>query len=290
MSDYGLIGHPIAHSLSPRLFEAAYGGRHGYDLIEGKYFEQSYSRFLRDYKAINVTAPFKEEAFEKADIISGPAALIGAANILVKTRRGVSAHNSDFSGVILSTAEALFPGIIEEFYGTFGAQAHVKAHQFVRARLEAKYGRRPSALVAGLGGAGKAAAVACAEMGFQTTVLNRTLSKAQAFAKGLHEYGFNVGGLDEFCDRAAQADLIIYALPLALEGIEKLADAEFSGEPVIVEANYRAPAFAGLTLARLLDRGAKYVPGKLWLTCQALSGYSLMTGEAPDAQALLSAI
>lgn len=288
MSDYGLIGYPIEHSQSPKLFEAAYGGRMGYDLIEGKYFEQSYSRFLRDYKAVNVTSPFKEQAFEKADIISGPAALIGAANILVKTPDGVSAHNSDFSGVILCTAEALFPGIIAEFYATFGTQAHIKTHQFVRASLQQKYGRQPGALVVGLGGAGKAAAVACAEMGFKTTILNRTLSKAQTFAKGLPEYGFETAGLDGFCAMAKDADLIIYALPIALGDISELAETGFNGEPVIVEANYRAPAFAGLTLAKLLDRGAKYVSGKSWLTCQALSGYSLMTGEAPDAEALLS--
>ncbi|MBO6045251.1 MAG: hypothetical protein J6P69_05315, partial [Bacteroidales bacterium] len=134
MSEFGLIGHPIEHSQSPRLFEAAYHGKYGYDLIQGKYFEESYARFLKGYKAINVTAPFKEKAYEKADIVSGPVALTGAANILVKTDEGVKAYNSDFTGVILTVAEALFPGIIREFYDTFGSQAHVKIHQFVRAQ------------------------------------------------------------------------------------------------------------------------------------------------------------
>ena len=189
MPEFGLIGHPIEHSQSPRLFDAAYHGKYSYDLIRGEYFEESYSRFLKGYRAVNVTAPFKEKAYAKADIVSGPVALTGAANILVKTPEGVSAYNSDFTGVILTMGEALFPGIVREFYSTFGANAHIKVHQFVRAQLTERFGRRPAALIVGLGGAGKAAAVAAAEMGFATTVMNRTASKAEVFVKGLPEYG-----------------------------------------------------------------------------------------------------
>ena len=58
---FGLIGDPIGHSASPQLFRTAYSGRFPYDLIEGSDFETSYVRFLREYKAINITAPFKEE-------------------------------------------------------------------------------------------------------------------------------------------------------------------------------------------------------------------------------------
>ena len=34
MKKFGLIGHPISHSLSPALFKAAYGGKYAYELIE----------------------------------------------------------------------------------------------------------------------------------------------------------------------------------------------------------------------------------------------------------------
>ncbi len=287
MSEYGLIGYPIEHSQSPELFKLAYQGKYGYDLIEGKYFEESYARFKKSYRAINVTAPFKEQAFEKADIVSGPAALIGAANILVKTGDEVSAHNSDFTGVILTVAESLFPGIIDEFYATFGADAHKKVHQFVKASLEKRYGRKPEALIVGLGGAGKAAAVAAAEMGFNTSVMNRTAKKAEEFSKSLPEYRFNILGLEDFRKALSHSDLVIYALPMALESFQDLSAGDFKNGQIILEANYRDPAFCALTLARALDGGAKYIPGNVWLACQAISGYSLMTGEAPDVQALL---
>ena len=289
MPEFGLIGHPIEHSQSPRLFEAAYNGKYSYNLIRGEYFEESYAKFLKGYRAVNVTAPFKEKAYAKADIVSGPVALTGAANILVNTPDGVSAYNSDFTGVILTVADALFPGIVREFYGTFGAKAHVKVHQFVRAQLAERYGRRPAALVAGLGGAGKAAALAAAEMGFATTVMNRTAAKADAFVKGLPEYGFRVAPIGAFRDELRQADLVVYALPTALDCFAELGADDFSaGKPIVLEANYRDPAFSGLLLARMLDAGAKYLPGKLWLVGQAVSGYSVMTGETPDMEAIMS--
>jgi shikimate dehydrogenase len=287
MPEFGLIGHPIEHSQSPGLFEAAYHGRYSYDLIRGEYFEESYSKFLKGYKAVNVTAPFKEKAYAKADIVSGPVALTGAANILVNSPEGVKAYNSDFTGVILTVAEALFPGIVREFYGTFGAGAHVKIHQFVRARLGVRYGRRPAALVAGLGGAGKAAALAAAEMGFATTVMNRTASKADAFVEGLPEYGFRVAPIGAFREELKRADLLVYALPSALDCFAELGVEDFSSKPIVLEANYRDPAFSGLLLARMLDAGAQYLPGKLWLVNQAVSGYAVMTGEIPDIDALL---
>ena len=96
---FGLIGHPIAHSLSPALFKAGYDGRYPYELIETADFEEAYERFLEKYDGINVTAPFKELAFAKADILSPECEIIGATNLLVKTSEGVKAYNSDYLGV-----------------------------------------------------------------------------------------------------------------------------------------------------------------------------------------------
>ena len=50
MKRFGLIGHPIAHSLSPFLFKAGYDGKYPYDLIETSDFDEAYSRFLSGYQ------------------------------------------------------------------------------------------------------------------------------------------------------------------------------------------------------------------------------------------------
>ena len=60
---YGLIGSEISGSRSPELFRAAYDGRFPYDLLDGAEFLPLWKRFLEDYQAVNVTAPFKQDAF-----------------------------------------------------------------------------------------------------------------------------------------------------------------------------------------------------------------------------------
>lgn len=97
---YALLGYPIAHSQSPNLFKAAYGGRYEYDLIENENFEECLKSFLEGpYRACNVTAPFKREALLAADIRSEEAEKCGAANILLKKEGKLFAYNSDFLAI-----------------------------------------------------------------------------------------------------------------------------------------------------------------------------------------------
>lgn len=133
---FGIIGDPVAHSLSPVLFRAAYGGRYAYELIEGADFEASWHRFLDAYAGINVTAPFKIAALGRSDVPSPECLRIGATNLVVKTPDGTAAFNSDYRGV--------------------------------KALLEPL--PRGSAAVIGFGGAGKAALAAAEDMGFTATV------------------------------------------------------------------------------------------------------------------------
>ena len=106
----------------------------------------------------------------------------------------------------------------------------------------------------------------------------------------LHEYGFKCAALEDFRQELHSTDLLIYALPVALDVFPELKAEDFSSRPIVLEANYRDPAFDGLTLARLMDGGAKYISGNVWLMNQAVSGYSIMTGEAPDVAGLLSSL
>lgn len=96
MIKFGLAGYPIADSLSPRLFDAAYHGNWPYELLESPDFEVVADRFRRKpFRAINVTAPFKSAALQLCDSLSEEVRECGAANILVK-ESGIKAYNSDF--------------------------------------------------------------------------------------------------------------------------------------------------------------------------------------------------
>ena len=92
MDRYGLIGHPIGHSLSPRLFRAAYNGKYPYDLIDFHDFKEAWIRFLEGYRAINVTAPFKTDAFAAADWKSPECERCGATNLCLNTPDGIKAY------------------------------------------------------------------------------------------------------------------------------------------------------------------------------------------------------
>ena len=154
MKKFGLIGHPIEHSLSPALFKAAYAGKYEYDLIEGDDFETSYHRLLDGYDGINVTAPFKELAFEKTENHSSGCLATGAANILVKDENGqIEAANSDITGVI----------------GALTSNADLRQ-------------TNTDALVVGCGGAAMAAAYALCSLGYSTTIINRNVQKARDVA------------------------------------------------------------------------------------------------------------
>lgn len=123
MIKFGLIGYPISHSLSPGLFASAYGDKYPYELIETPDFEQAWQRFTAEYQAVNVTMPFKAEAARRADFKAPEVLRTGAANILVKTPRGIEAHNSDYLGVreILSGIAAGQEELTVAVIGTGGA-------------------------------------------------------------------------------------------------------------------------------------------------------------------------
>lgn len=109
----GVIGHPIAHSKSPRL--------HGHWLrklgLAGHYVPmdvapQDFEEVLRalpkaGYVGVNVTVPHKEAALRIADDVTDRAALIGAANTLTFTADGrIHADNTDGYGFIANLQQS----------------------------------------------------------------------------------------------------------------------------------------------------------------------------------------
>lgn len=274
MKKFGLIGHPIAHSLSPALFKAAYGGRYTYDLIEGDDFEESYGKFLEEYDAINITAPFKEQAYRKADLKSVECEAIGAANILTKNAYGqISADNSDVMGVI----------------GAITAQGNIS-------------GTGTQALIVGCGGAAMAAAYATCSLGYSTTIINRNEQKAREFAHRLRQNGLSditAAGLDSFCKCFRRASVIIYNLPVTIPQIAELSNRDIKGgclwrkdRKLILEANYKDPAFTPDLMESLRSANSRisFISGKEWLLQQAVGAYRIFTGEEPDIQAMRKVI
>jgi shikimate dehydrogenase len=100
---FALLGHPVGHSVSPAIHEAAYlslGLPHRYELIDadGEAAVRRCLDLLRQgqFAGLNVTVPWKRLALELSDRKDPLAQEVGAANVLVREADGaLAAYNTD---------------------------------------------------------------------------------------------------------------------------------------------------------------------------------------------------
>ena len=145
--EYGLLGKVLAHSFSPEIH--ALIGDYDYRLLE--LTEDKVGGFLkeRDFKAINVTIPYKQTVIPFLDEISESAKAIGAVNTIVNRDDRLFGYNTDFDG-LKSLVESMIPdlkGMKVLILGSGGtsrtAQAVAKAMgaaEIVVASTSGKYG------------------------------------------------------------------------------------------------------------------------------------------------------
>ena len=107
---YAVMGNPIAHSKSPRihaLFAAQTGQNLEYRaiLVEPDGFAAA-ARAFRETggKGLNVTVPFKQDAWVFADLLSARAERAGAVNTLIFDPTGVRGDNTDGPGLVRDLA------------------------------------------------------------------------------------------------------------------------------------------------------------------------------------------
>lgn len=152
---FGLVGHPLGHSWSPRIHELLGSSPYGlHDLGNDEA-----ARFIRGgrWQGLNVTIPHKRLAAELADTRSSRVERLGVANTLVREDDGtISAENTDVLG---------FSWMLERFF----RREHGKGAKELLA------GR--SALVLGSGGASRSVQASLAEVGARAIVVSRTGSE-----------------------------------------------------------------------------------------------------------------
>ncbi|HVC39220.1 MAG TPA: shikimate dehydrogenase [Candidatus Dormibacteraeota bacterium] len=147
MVEVGLVGDPVAYSLSPTIQKAAFaacGLDWEYQLVQvpaGR-LEAAWSALSERFYGINVTSPHKEEAARLADRLTPSAGSCASVNTITFGRDGVLGDSTDGAGFM--------------------------------AALRRSVGRIPgSAVIVGTGGAARAVASALAEEGTQVVVLGR---------------------------------------------------------------------------------------------------------------------
>ena len=95
---YGLIGNPLKHSFSKEIHKRI--ANYEYELCELS--DSTFDDFMKkkDFKAINVTIPYKQRVIPYLDYIDDNAKTINAVNTIVNDNGKLKGYNTDILGVL----------------------------------------------------------------------------------------------------------------------------------------------------------------------------------------------
>lgn len=244
---YGIIGNPVAHSLSPAMHNAAFA-HCGMNRVYVPFPVTDVETAVRGLAALgvrgaSVTVPHKQAVIPVVDALDPVAARIGAVNTLVINQGRITGANTDWLGAVNA----------------------LKEHTELT-------GRR--VLVLGAGGSARAIGFGLLEAGAEPVIANRTASRGEQLAAAL---GCPFMPLSEAA--ACEAEILINATSVGMApntDVPLPADAvaAFSVVMDIVYAPLETPL---LRLAR--DRGCRTIDGLAMLLHQGAAQFELWTGE-----------
>ena len=279
-SVYGVVGHPIAHSRSPHVHNAAFGAL-GHDgvylplLVEPGY--ESFKAFMEtwmpfeplDLRGLSITLPHKENALRYAREVGADvdhvAGSVGSVNTFAIDPSGngprLVARNTDFGAILATVAEAQGMST-EDLRGT-------------------------SVGVLGAGGTGRTTVAAFASLGCDVTVYNRTRSRADDLAEefngvaGSDVHSASTGDVSRGEHRVWVNTTSLGMSPnVDASAFGDAAPASLSGDALVFDTIY-APRETKL-LRQAQAAGARTVNGARMFLHQAAAQCQLWTGqEAP---------
>lgn len=220
---YGLIGDPVAHSVSPDMHAAALerlspdGAYLPFHVSPDTLVAALDGARALGVKGLNVTIPHKERAAELVDALEDDAAAIRAVNVIVHKAGRLIGYNTD----------------------TYAVQAAIERQGFD------PDGKR--ALVLGAGGAARAAAYALGRAGLtEVIVANRSFKRANELCLDLSKLGIDAiaspltpGALREL---VPLAQVVVNATSVGLNAPDESPlppDVEFDPEALAIEMVYR---------------------------------------------------
>jgi len=261
---YAVMGNPVAHSKSPtihRQFAEQFGIRLEYSAIQVDPggFVQAVGNFRASGgSGLNVTVPFKEEAFHLADRLSERAQLARAVNTL-KFEGDTVIYGDNTDGV----------GLLRDLTQNLGL---------------AIGGTR--LLVLGAGGAvrGILGPLLAAEPG-RVVLANRTVSRAEDLA--LEFAGASAIEVSGFDSVSGAFDLVINGTAASLSGESpNLPDDVYADAALAYDLMYSDHPTVFMT--RSLEQGAgRAVDGLGMLVEQAAEAFALWHGKRPDTAPVL---
>ena len=258
----GLIGHPVEHSFSPPMHNAAFdalGMDYAYvafDVNPAELQKAIEGARSLNIKGFNVTIPHKIDVMKYLDEIDDVARLIGAVNTI--DFKNLKGYNTDGIGAVRA---------IEEVISI----------------------KNKNVVIAGAGGASRAISFYIAKYGADSlTILNRNVDKAQSLAGDVSNSGLigdvKSDSINEINAYLADADILVDTTPLGMHphiNDQPIATAEnMHDELVVFDAVYNPNET--VLLKQAIEAGAKPVYGIKMLLYQGAESFKIWTGaDAP---------
>ena len=260
----GLVGHPLGHSISPQIHEAAFGAANAPAVYLPFDVERADLGLLLDapdrlrLRGFNVTIPYKETVASMVDELDGDAEALEAVNTVVVQDGWTKGLNTD----------------------VYGFRTALRS-------LGLRVGGAP-VLVVGAGGAAKAVVHVLLREGARVSVANRTSARADALADSF-DAPVDVVEIESL-PSGGPWDLLVNATPAGMQGHpdelpvpeKALARAAF-----VYDLVYNPPETSLLRAAR--RAGARAASGLDMLLHQAAKAYELWLGREPPFKAMEAA-
>jgi len=248
---YGIMGNPVAHSLSPAMHNAAFAEL-GINCIYVPFPVTDVSSAMQGFKAlgiqgVSVTIPHKQAVIPYLDSIDPVAEKIGAVNTLQIENNRISGFNTDWQGANRALK------LVTELAGK-------------------------SVLVLGAGGSARAIGFGLLEENAKVTLASRTPASGQNLAKDLNCNWLPLAEAD-----TCHADILINATSVGMQPnqdqspIAAKALSQFNVVMDIVYAPLRTKLLKEAEIA-----GCTTISGTEMLLYQGVHQFELWTGhEAP---------
>jgi len=246
---YGLIGNPVSKSRGYILFNSLFR-QYGLNSLYLNFLVDDIDDFTRYFQGMlsgfSITMPLKQDLMYILNDIAPEAEKIGAINTIVKDKGLITGYNTDINGVIDPLLE--------------------------RTPIKDK-----RVTLLGAGGAARAAAVGILRKGGRLTILNRTVSKAEALAG---ELGCDFGPLSDF--ETLKTDILINMTAVGMfPNVDQTpVDTVPVKDMVVFDGIYNPEKTKLLTEAE--KNGCVIIPGINMFIHQAAEQFRLWTGIEPD--------
>ncbi|MEN6520637.1 MAG: shikimate dehydrogenase [Armatimonadota bacterium] len=268
---FGVFGHPVGHSLSPAMHNAAIeslGLNYVYVPFDvtPEYLPQALSgvRAL-GVSGVNVTIPHKEAVIELLDEVVGDAREVGSVNTIINIDGRLTGTSTDGAGFLRSLEGSGFSP------------------------------KGKTAVVIGAGGSGRAVTFALAKAGAKVTVFSRSLTKAERLAEDIRSLGMECCAGDisslQSSGSGLETDLLVNCTPVGMypDSGKTPVPAEVLRRGIVVCDLVYNPVKTPL-LEAAEARGARTVSGLDMLVYQGALSFKIWTGIEPSIHTMKAAL